>query len=47
MYEDISITKYTAGDLWEYEDSLAIHGAINIGHSPRLILQVSTTGETV
>jgi hypothetical protein len=45
LYEDISITKYTSGDLWEYEDSLASHGAINIGNNIRLILQISTFGD--
>lgn len=45
VYEDIYVMKYTAGDLWEYQDPLALHGAINLGHSARLILQVSTTGE--
>lgn len=46
IYEDISVSRYEAGDLWEYENSLAVHGAINIGHNPRLILQVSTFGES-
>lgn len=42
MYKDTVITNYKAGDVWEYEDATAIHGAANIGHTPRIILQVST-----
>lgn len=42
MYEDQVITNYKAGDVWQYLDSTALHGAANIGHVPRLVLQVST-----
>lgn len=45
MYEDQYVKNYKAGDLWMYEQSMAPHGAINIGHSVRLILQVSTFGD--
>lgn len=42
MYEDVVLTNYKIGDVWEYTDSTAIHGAANIGHDTRVILQVST-----
>ena len=42
MYKDIVITSYKKGDVWMYENSNAVHGAANIGHVPRLVLQVST-----
>lgn len=42
MYEDSVITNYKAGDVWKYENSGALHGAANIGHTPRIILQVSS-----
>ena len=42
MYENQVITNYKAGDVWMYKESGALHGAANIGHTPRLILQVST-----
>ena len=45
IYEDQSVANYKAGDLWVYNETMAPHGAINIGHSTRLVLQVSTFGE--
>jgi hypothetical protein len=42
MYENQVITNYKAGDVWEYTDSGALHGAANIGHTPRIVLQIST-----
>jgi hypothetical protein len=42
MYENRVITDYKAGDVWEYENSAALHGAANIGFVPRIILQVSS-----
>ena len=41
MYEDKVITDYKAGDVWEYENSSALHGAANIGHTTRVVLQIS------
>lgn len=41
LYKDTVITNYKAGDVYIYEDSSAIHGAANIGHTPRIVLQVS------
>lgn len=45
MYEDQVITNYHAGDVWQYEEAGALHGAANIGHSPRVVLQISTYGQ--
>lgn len=42
MYENFSITNYKKGDVWYYENPTALHGAINIGHTPRIVLQIST-----
>jgi hypothetical protein len=42
MYENKVITDYKKGDLWQYDDSQTLHGAANIGYSPRLVLQIST-----
>lgn len=42
LYEDNFISNYKKGDLYKYSDSSALHGAANIGHTPRIILQVST-----
>jgi hypothetical protein len=44
-YNDTVITNYQAGDVWCYEDATALHGAANIGHIPRLVLQISTYEE--
>lgn len=44
MYENSVITDYKKGDVWCYDNSIALHGAANIGHTPRLVLQVSTWG---
>lgn len=42
MYEDQVITNYVAGDVWTYGNSAALHGAANIGFTPRIVLQIST-----
>jgi hypothetical protein len=42
LYENKFISEYKFGDLYQYYDSNALHGAANIGHVPRIILQVST-----
>lgn len=42
VYENRVITDYKAGDVWCYENSTAEHGAANIGHIPRLVLQISS-----
>jgi hypothetical protein len=41
MYENQVITNYKAGDVWTYENSNAVHGAANIGYTPRVVLQIS------
>jgi hypothetical protein len=41
LYKDTALTKYKAGDVFEYIDSSDIHGAANIGHTVRIILQVT------
>lgn len=41
MYNDQVITKYQAGDVYQYYSSIDAHGAANIGHVPRIILQVT------
>ena len=42
LYQDQFISNYKMGDLYRYSDSSALHGAANIGHSPRIVLQIST-----
>jgi hypothetical protein len=42
LYENQVITDYKAGDVWKYNDSSALHGAANIGHTPRIVLQISS-----
>jgi hypothetical protein len=41
VYEDITVSKYDKGDLYLYNETQALHGAINIGSTTRIILQVS------
>ena len=41
MIEDRAITDYRAGDVFMFENPGAWHGAVNIGHSPRAILQIT------
>lgn len=42
IYEDELATHYKKGDLFQYDNSHAIHGACNIGWEPRLIFNFST-----
>lgn len=42
MYENLVITDYKKGDTWWYDNPVALHGAANIGHTPRVVLQIST-----
>ncbi len=42
VYENQVITDYKLGDVWCYMDSNAVHGASNIGYTPRVVLQIST-----
>jgi hypothetical protein len=41
IYKDKMIDNYKAGDVFEYYQSTDIHGAANISHTPRIILQVT------
>lgn len=41
MYRDEVIVNYRAGDVYTYHQSTDLHGAANIGHIPRIILQVT------
>lgn len=45
MYEDTVITNYKAGDVWRFENPMALHGSANIGPTPRVVLQVTTYDE--
>lgn len=42
LYEDTLVSNYKMGDLYRYDNSAALHGAANIGHVPRIVLQIST-----
>jgi hypothetical protein len=41
IYKNVAVLNYTAGDVYTYENANDIHGAANIGHSVRIILQVT------
>ena len=41
IYKEKLITKYSAGDVFVYENEQDNHGAANIGHIPRIVLQVT------
>jgi hypothetical protein len=41
IYGSTLIKDYKAGDVYEYIDSHDTHGAANIGHEPRVVLQVT------
>jgi hypothetical protein len=41
VYKDQMITNYKAGDVFQYDDASDTHGAANIGHAVRIILQVT------
>lgn len=41
MYENYVPTDYAKGDIFQYSDSSALHGAANIGSTPRIVLQVT------
>lgn len=36
------LSNYKRGDVWEYNNAQAIHGACNIGYTPRLVFNFST-----
>jgi hypothetical protein len=41
IYDTELIKDYVAGDVYQFNDSDGYHGAANIGHSVRLVLQVN------
>ena len=41
IYKNELIKDYRAGDVFIYDDSQDIHGAANLGYSPRIVLQVT------
>lgn len=41
IYKDQMITGYKTGDVYQYFSSQDMHGAANIGHSPRVVLQIT------
>lgn len=41
IYKDEMIKDYKKGDVYSYENSNDNHGAANISHTPRLVLQVT------
>jgi hypothetical protein len=41
IYNNTFINNYNVGDVYEYYNSTDLHGASNIGHTPRIILQVT------
>lgn len=41
IYRNELIKDYKAGDVYSYIESQDMHGAANIGHIPRLVLQVT------
>jgi hypothetical protein len=47
VYNNEFMSNYRAGDLWSYDDANEIHGACNIGYTPRLTFQFTTYNETI
>ena len=41
IYKNDLVKDYRAGDVYEYDNSQDYHGAVNIGYSPRVVLQVT------
>lgn len=41
ILNDTMICHYKKGDVWLYNSSHDVHGAANIGHIPRIVLQVT------
>ena len=41
VYKDSMITNYKAGDVYCFDNERDIHGAANIGHTPRIMLLVT------
>ena len=41
IYKDNLMTNYSAFDVFKYDHEQDMHGAANIGHTPRVVLQVT------
>lgn len=41
VLNDKMISKYKKGDVWTYQTPRDLHGAANIGHIPRVVLQIT------
>lgn len=41
IYKDRMITDYKLGDVYRFDVAKEIHGAANIGYTPRIMLQIS------
>ncbi len=41
IYEDKMISDYKLGDVFQFDNADAIHGAANIGHTPRIMLLIT------
>ncbi len=41
VYKDQMITDYKTGDVYQFENETDMHGAANIGHTPRIMLLVT------
>ena len=41
LYKDTLVTNYLKGDVYSYFNEQDSHGAANIGHTPRIVLQVT------
>lgn len=42
VYDDYMVSNYKAGDLYKFTDPFGVHGAANIGLSPRITFQITT-----
>jgi len=40
-YDDKIITNYKAGDMYEWNDPMTLHGPVNIGYNTRYTLQIT------
>jgi hypothetical protein len=47
IYKETFMTNYKAGDLWAYDDANELHGACNIGYTPRLTFQFTTYDNSI
>jgi hypothetical protein len=41
IHEGKFVKDYTAGDLWQYNNDNDLHGSVNLGLTPRFILEIS------